>query len=407
MYDSSTAAERYSEVVPERLTALLQQVQQATGGMVQQTSHQRSRALMAMGEAILTERDRILEANTLDLEISREMAVPEQVTDWLKLTPERIHRVARILHRLGDLGSPFDLWMERRRPVGVVALVYESFPELGVLAAGLCLRTCNGLLLKGSNEASQTNQTLVDVLLTALATTDVSVNVVQLVPANWSDVTRAVFLQQPLLDLVIPHGRPKLIEQVAAQSVAPVISTYLGGCGLCVCPSADLEAVVEAVMDSHRGEPDAVNHIESLILVGEFDQNGLAHLWQRLMTLLRLKGSPELLQWFEPMATLATEQAQSPTYNRTLVIHAVATLSAAVDWLNAYGHGRPMGLWTALQDEVRQFTARANGVELYINTSPRFYRNPVSAPEIALGMSVETGRVGLKALTRPQSLFGV
>ncbi|MEO1590697.1 MAG: aldehyde dehydrogenase family protein, partial [Cyanobacteria bacterium J06632_22] len=227
MYDSPAVADSfYPEATVDRLTTLLCDVRQATDRLAQRTTRQRSHALKTMGDAILSEHDRILEANTLDLEISREMAVPEQVTDWLKLTPERIHRAARILHRLGDLGNPFDLWAERRRPVGVVALVYESFPELGVLAAGLCLRTCNGLLLKGSNEASQTNQVLVDVLSAALATTDLPTGMLQLVPSTWSDVTRSILVRQPELDLVIPHGRPKLIGQVVSQAEAPVVPTY-------------------------------------------------------------------------------------------------------------------------------------------------------------------------------------
>lgn len=136
-------------------------------------AEQQSQALEAMASQLQAVTDDILEANTLDLEASLEMAIPEVVLDWLKLTPERLQSSLKMLKRLAALGDPRLLKMQpggrlspnltsygQVVPLGVVALIYEGLPELAVIMAGFCMRTGNGLVLKGGNEASQTHQVI-------------------------------------------------------------------------------------------------------------------------------------------------------------------------------------------------------------------------------------------------------
>ncbi|MEO1068167.1 MAG: gamma-glutamyl-phosphate reductase, partial [Cyanobacteria bacterium J06638_6] len=152
-------------------SAAVGQVHRASCDLVAAGAETQSQLLQAVATQLEASFDVILEANTLDLEASLDMAVPELLLDWLKLTPERLQTAAKILRRLAYLGDPRGLIqpaLSRSNqavlghgqivPLGVVALVYEAFPELSVIMAGLCLRTGNGLVLKGSNEASQTNQ---------------------------------------------------------------------------------------------------------------------------------------------------------------------------------------------------------------------------------------------------------
>src|SRR5512136_211003 len=129
----------------------------------------RSRTLQAMAKALKRDANDILEANTLDLEDSREMAVPELILEWLKLTPERLQTAIQILQRLSELGDPLrrvltaPYQMEHSQiycqlmPLGALALVYEAFPDLRAIAAGLCVKTGNTLILKGGSEASHSN----------------------------------------------------------------------------------------------------------------------------------------------------------------------------------------------------------------------------------------------------------
>lgn len=136
----------------------------------------RSRAVQAMAKALKSQQDDILEANTLDLEMSREMAVPELLLEWLKLTPERIQNTIQILHHLSELPDPIGRVMtanfqvdqcqtySQLMPLGVIALVYEAFPDLGAIAAGLCIKTGNSLILKGGSESSHSNAAVAQAL---------------------------------------------------------------------------------------------------------------------------------------------------------------------------------------------------------------------------------------------------
>ncbi len=122
----------------------------------------RSRAVLAMSQALERSFDDILEANTLDLEASREMAVPELILDWLKLTPTRLETTVEILQRLGELSDPLrrvrnaeyqqedSQSYSQLMPLGVIGFIYEAFPDLGAIAAGLCIKTGNCIILKGS-----------------------------------------------------------------------------------------------------------------------------------------------------------------------------------------------------------------------------------------------------------------
>lgn len=123
------------------------------------------KTLNHLADALDEAQDDVLEANTLDLEACLDMAMPERVIDWLKLNPERLCIATTSLRRLAHLGSVQHLGALAPAPcgrqwdaLGVVALVYEALPELAIFAIGLCLLTGNSLILKGGNEASQTNQ---------------------------------------------------------------------------------------------------------------------------------------------------------------------------------------------------------------------------------------------------------
>ena len=155
------------------LTTALAAVRQAAD---QLESDQCSQALAAMGKAIARDQDDILEANTLDLEISRDMAVPDLVVDWLKLTPERVQTAASIFQRLAAMGSDLSAEAgvgsasrcEQTRPLGIVGFIYEAFPDLGAIATALCIRTGNAIVLKGGSEASRTNQAIASILQSTL-----------------------------------------------------------------------------------------------------------------------------------------------------------------------------------------------------------------------------------------------
>ncbi|MFM6024917.1 MAG: aldehyde dehydrogenase family protein, partial [Dolichospermum sp.] len=238
----------------------------------------RSRAVLAMAQAMERDFDEILEANTLDLEASREMAVPELILDWLRLTPSRLENAVKILQRLGELSDPLrrvrtaDYQQEDSQtytqlmPLGVIAFIYEAFPDLGAIAAGFCLKTGNSIILKGSTEASHSNKAIANALQTAITKVGLPAGCVELITTEHGASVRDLVTQDQYLSLVIPYGRTSLIQQVVRQATCPVLKSAMGNCYLYWSVNSSLEMVRWMIIDSHESEPDPVNAIEKVLI---------------------------------------------------------------------------------------------------------------------------------------------
>lgn len=372
----------------------------------------RSCAVQEMAAALQRSFDRILEANTLDLEASREMAVPELILDWLKLTPERLQTTVEILERLAQLPDPIrrvrnaEYQLEDSQtycqlmPLGVIALIYEAFPELGAIAAGLCLKTGNSLILKGGSEASNSNAAIAQVLQAALAETGLPAGCLELLEAEQSSVMRDLVTQDYYINLVIPYGRPSLVQQVVRQSTAPVLKSAMGNCYLYWSLSGSLEMVRSMILDSHASEPDPVNAIEKVLIHRTAKPSSLMTLWNSLKDKgFEIRGDAELVEAFPELKLTKDVEWCQPYLNKTVAFKAVDSLEAAIAWINQYSSGHADCIVTESYQEGRHFALGVNSASTYINASPRFSRYPSRGDSVFLGMSNQRGhRRGLISL---------
>lgn len=376
----------------------------------------RSRALRAMAQTLRERQDDILEANTLDLETSHEMAMPDLILDWLKLTPERIQTAVQVLQKLSDLSDPIQQVISTKYPVencqsyaqhmplGVIALVYEAIPELAAIAAGLCLRTGNSLVLKGGNEASHSNQAIAAALQAALEEVGLPTSCVTHLASEQGNSIRDLVTQDAWINLVIPYGRPSLVQQVVRQATAPVLRTAIGNCYLYWSASGSLEMVRRVIVESHRREPDAVNAIEKVLVHTKQNPAALTSLWSNLREQgFRLKGDEVLVAEFPELEPTAPEEWGQSALDKVVIFKWVDSLATAITWINHYSSGHADCLITESYRESRQFAIGVTSAAVYINASPQFTRNPKRARDIALGMSSQKGQrrgmIGLEALT--------
>lgn len=412
-----------STVYSENLNQAFQKTRQAAEQLTLVSALQRQEALTAMAVALLAQKDDILEANTLDLEASREMAVSDLILDWLKLTPERLQSAVNILERLAALGSPALLQTaagiaqsgaivaDQRVPLGVVGLIYEAFPEIGAIAAALSLATGNGLILRGGNEASQTNQMMVKALHTALSQVGLPEDCVVLLSPGLGETLREVVSASHSVDLVIPYGRPSLVQQVMRQATVPVLRTVMGNCYLYWGSSGSLETVLSMIIDSHQGEPDPVNSIEKVLIPAEeHSTSTLTRLWNRLWERgYELRGDPGLVQDFPDLLVAEPEDWGQPYLSKTIAFQRVADVTAAMAVMNRYSSGHADCLVTSSYAESQRFGLGIKSQSVYINQSPRFSRNPEQASNIALGIAIPGrqpgGLIGLETLTRSKRLI--
>ena len=399
------------------------QVRQASRVLVAAGADAQSQLLETVATELEASLDDILEANTLDLEASLDMAVPERVLDWLKLTPERLQTAAKILRRLAYLGDPRGLIHPAPSrvskvvaghgqvvPLGVVALVYEAFPELGAIMAGLCLRTGNGLILKGSNESSQTNQAILQALHRALERVGLPEPCILSLTEEQGDVARTWLLQDPGVDLIIPYGRPGLVQQVVRQAGVPVLPKAMGNCYLYWAVTGQLDTVTQMIVDSHRGEPDAVNAIEKVLVHVGCSPSALVqlchNLWDHNFEIL---ADTTLLADLPDVKPATAADWNRPFLGKTVVLRPVEDGPGAAALINRYSSGHADAIATESYAESSRFTQLVTSAVIYINTSPRFVRNPAQASSIALGMTAQRGRcngfVGLGALLTTQHIL--
>ncbi len=373
---------------------------------------ERSNAVRAMADALDEAIDDILEANTLDLEASREMAVPDLILEWLKLTPERLNNTVETLYRLAELSDPLRRVMNasyqldhsqtycQLMPLGTIALIYETLPELAAIAAGLCIKTGNSLILKGGTEASHSNQAIAQAIVGALEKVDFPPGSVELIPADSGATIRDLVKQDEYINLVIPYGRPSLVQQVVRQSTAPVLRSAMGNCYLYWSPTGSLELARWMIIDSHQSEPDPVNAIEKVLIHGNQKPSSLTRLWNSLKENgFKIRVDAELREEF-PDFKLAKDTDWSEAYlSKTVAFKRVNSIEAAISWINQYSSGHADSIVTESYIESSQFAGGINSASTYINSSPRFYRYNKQGDAIFLGMSNQKGhRRGLISL---------
>ncbi len=383
----------------------LQRAYQASIKLEKIKGVERSQGIFLMAKGLEKAFDDILEANTLDLEMSREMAVPDLILSWLKLTPERLESVIELLYHLKDLSDPIQRLMNapyqlqssqtycQLMPLGVIAFIYEAFPELSAIAAGFCLKTGNSLILRGCNEASHSNQIIVETLQKALEEAELPQGCIEVLSCEDRASIEELVKQDQYLNLVIPYGRPSLIQQVTQLSSAPVLKTTMGNCYLYLSSSGELELTRAIILDSHKSQPDPVNAIEKVLI----DSNQKASFLSRLFSSLKennfqLRGDESLVKDFPEYLTIADiSEWNNPYLRKIIAFKTVENINDAINFINRNSSAHADSIITESYQESRQFAMGLDSALVYINASPRFCRNPVEGESIFLGMSNQKG----------------
>ncbi|RMF21843.1 MAG: glutamate-5-semialdehyde dehydrogenase [Cyanobacteria bacterium J083] len=377
----------------------------------------RNEGIKAMAKSLQNSFDDILEANTLDLEACREMAVPEIIVEWLKLTPERLETTVNILKRLGRISDPLQKILNapyqldpsqsycQLMPLGVISLVYEAFPELGAITAALCLKTGNTLICRGCSSASYSNQAIFQALQNALVQANLPTGCIEYISPDTGISIKELVTQDQYLNLVIPYGRPQFVKEVTEQSTAPVLRTAMGNCYLYWATTGDLELARFMIMDSHNSEPDPVNAIEKVLVSEDLKAPYLIRLFNSLKENdFCLRGDRAMVAEFaEYLTPVQAIDWTTPYLNKTIAFRKVKNLEEAVNFINLYSSGHADCLVTESYAESRLFAQGIDSALVYINASPRFSRNPKRGESVFLGISNQKGYrrglIGLEALT--------
>ena len=365
---------------------------EAAADLAVRTRAEKDRALHAIADALLAESPRIVAANTEDTDRAREAGIGAGLVDRLTLSADRIAAIAEALRKITTLadpvgevvrGSVLPNGLELRQvrvPLGVIGIIYEARPNVTVDAAGLCLKSGNAVLLRGSSSARASNTALVETMRAALADSGLPRDAIQLVPGDTHDSVKELMQARGLVDVLIPRGGAALINSVVTGSTVPVIETGVGNCHVYVDADADLDLAVELLIDSKAQRYSVCNAAETVLVhqdVAEaFLPRALAALKDAGVTVHgdeRTAAVAAASDYDASHVVAATEEDYHTEYLSLDIAAAVVdSLDAAVAHIRKYSSSHTEAIITRSQAAARAFTSRVDAAAVIVNASTRF-----------------------------------
>jgi glutamate-5-semialdehyde dehydrogenase len=371
-------------------------------------------ALLAMADALVAESARILEANKRDVDTGRAAGTSESLLDRLALTEARIASMADGLRHVATLPDPVGEVIrggvlpngleirQTRVPLGVVGIVYEARPNVTADAAGLCVKSGNAVLLRGSASAYESNTVIVDVL--AKAAVGLPDNTIQLVPGTDRSSVEELMRARGLVDVLIPRGGASLISSVVENSIVPVIETGVGNCTVYVDASADLEKAVAIIVDAKVSRPSVCNAAETLLV----HSAAAADFLPLAVKALKDKGvtlhADSRAAAYDATSVPVTDEDWAAEYlSLDLAVGVVDSLDDAVAHIRRWGSGHTEAIVTRDVDEARRFVKSLDSAAVMINASTRFTDGGEFGFGAEIGISTQKlharGPMGLPELT--------
>ena len=394
---------------------LAQRAREASLGLGLATRAQKDAALLAMAEALLTRAEPILAANAEDVARAESGGTPAGIVDRLRLTPERLEGMAQGLRDVAALpdpvgevvrGSTLANGLELRQvrvPFGVVGMIYEARPNVTADAAGICLKSGNAVLLRGSSSAAASNAAIVDVLREAAASTGLDPDVVQLVPADSHDTVKALMRARGHVDVLIPRGGAGLIRAVVEESTVPVIETGVGNCHVYVDAAADLDKALAIVVNAKTHRPSVCNAAESLLVHADVADAFLPRVVEALQGAGVTIHGDESFAAYDGVVPATEEDWDTEYLSLDLAARVVPDLDEALAHVRRHSSQHSEAIVTEDQRAARRWVAAVDAAAVLVNASTRFTDGGEFGFGAEIGISTQKlharGPMGLPEMT--------
>jgi glutamate-5-semialdehyde dehydrogenase len=392
------------------------QARSASIDLAAATRAEKDAALLLMADRLIERTDDITAANAVDVENARTGGMSDSMVDRLMLTAERIAGMADGLRQLaalpdpiGDVvrGSTLANGLELRQvrvPFGVVGIIYEGRPNVTVDAAGICLKSGNAAVLRGSSSAASSNAAIVSVLRKAVADARLPAESIQLLDSTTRDSVKGLMRARGLVDVLIPRGGAELIKTVVEESTVPVIETGVGNCHVYVDEAADLEKALAVVMNSKTQRLSTCNTAESLLVHVEIAESFLPLVIEELMMAdVTVHGDPRVAAFNAEVVPATGEDWKKEYLSADIAVAVVDSMDDAIEHIRRYGTGHTEAIVSESITATRRFAARVDAAAVMINASTRFTDGGEFGFGAEIGISTQKlharGPMGLPELT--------
>jgi glutamate-5-semialdehyde dehydrogenase len=372
-------------------------------------------ALLAAADLLLDRAPEILDANAADLEAAERDDLTGAALDRLRLDDRRIEAMAAGLRQVAALPDPIGEVLDGTRrpngldiqrvrvPLGVVAIIYENRPNVTSDAAGICLKSGNAALLRGSSSSLRSNQVIAGVLRDGAVKAGLPADAVILVEDTAHETAVAVMQLDEYVDCLIPRGGPPLIQSIRENASVPVIIDGDGNCHVYVDAAADLDAALDIVVNAKTNRPGVCNAAESLLIHRDVAEAFVPRVASALVEAgVELRGDEPARLLF-PMGVATEHDFGREFLALEMSVAVVGDLDAAIEHVNRYSTGHTEAIVTRDIDAARRFTNEVDAGVVMVNASTRFTDGERFGFGAEIGTSTQKlharGPMGLRELT--------
>jgi glutamate-5-semialdehyde dehydrogenase len=405
-----------TEVARENdVRAVAQRARTASRTLALATRAQKDAALHAMADDLEAAVDTVLAANAEDVRRAEESGTPPNILDRLRLTEDRVGAMAQGLRDVAGLpdpvgevvrGSTLANGLELRQvrvPFGVVGMIYEARPNVTADAAGICLKSGNAVLLRGSSSARSSNAAIVEVLRGAASRTGLDPDVVQLVPGESHDSVKELMRARGLVDVLVPRGGAGLIKSVVEESTVPVIETGVGNCHVYVDAAADLDRALAIVLNAKTQRTSVCNAAESLLVHSAVSDQFLPTVVSALQDAGVTIHGDESFAAYDGVVRATDDDWDREYLSLDISAAVVPDLDAAIEHIHRHSTGHSDAIVTEDQRAARRFVAEVDSAAVLVNASTRFTDGAEFGFGAEIGISTQKlharGPMGLPEMT--------
>lgn len=399
------------------ITMLGQRAKQASLAIAPLSTQIKNRFLSTLAKALVDDTQTLLAANQKDLANAKEHGISDIMTDRLRLTAERIEAIAQGVQQVADLADPIGQVikgytnldglkiLQKRVPLGVIAMIFESRPNVSVDAFSLAFKTNNAIILRGGKDALYSNKALVKLIRQSLEESGITPDAVQLVEDPSHAVAKELMQATDYVDVLIPRGGAKLIQTVKEKAKVPVIETGVGNVHIYVDAQADLDMATKIVINAKTKRPSVCNAAEGLVIHEAVAARFIPMLEKAINQVqpVEWRVDDKALPLFEQAMPAKAEDFETEFLDYIMSVKIVSSLEEAISWINQHTSHHSEAIITRDIKAAETFQDLVDAAAVYVNASTRFTDGFVFGLGAEIGISTQKmharGPMGLEALT--------
>ncbi|EHI68816.1 glutamate-5-semialdehyde dehydrogenase [Streptococcus ictaluri] len=377
----------------------------------------KNKVLKALATELVEQIPFLLRENSKDLELASYHGISEVMVDRLRLTDNRIQAIAEGVRQVADLEDPIGQVIkgytnleglkitQKRVPLGVIAMIFESRPNVSVDAFSLAFKTNNAIILRGGRDALHSNMALVEVIRHCLTKSGLNPDMVQLVEGPSHAVAEELMQATDFVDVLIPRGGARLIQTVKEKAKVPVIETGVGNVHIYVDKEADLDMSLKIVINAKTQRPSVCNAAESLIIHEAIAETFIPRLEEAIKKVQKVewRADAKSLALFKEAVPATETDFATEFLDYIMSVKVVSSLEEAINWINRFTSHHSEAIITTNIISAETFQDRVDAAAVYVNASTRFTDGFVFGLGAEIGISTQKmharGPMGLEALT--------